>query len=214
MNRFAACAALILGLTSACGETEPTGDGTSAEPRATKIPLDRWAQRAVPGFKQTSGKVAAAGATSSYRSVKRTGGGATLQVRVTVGPCTPARCAPLELTSPDDHERLTRNLNPKHVNNPDLMVQSGLFDIGPGRLGMFVWARSYLEEQQGRGTRRLTAHLFQAWHHDGTRMIEFTIEPRGRERVTSDAVLARQMTPAEAKKAVQTIFAEFAAAFD
>jgi len=200
-----------LGL-SACGDEVSTGAGDETA-GASKIALDQWSQVAVPGFQQTSGKVAQAGTMSAYRQIAKTAGGATLQVRVTYGPCTPSTCEPLAPDATRDHMRLRRHLNRKHASNPDLKWDTGLFEIGAGRKGMFLWTRSYMEEKQGGGTRRLTAHLFQAWFHDGGHLIDFAVDTRGGKRVTSDAELALQMSPEEAKQAVQAIFAAFAGAF-
>lgn len=209
-------ALLLVGLAlGGCGDDPQTAaPQAGGEHDATKIALDKWSQVGVPGFKQTSGKVAGAGALSTYRQIAKTGGGAAMQVRVTFAPCTPSTCRPLKPDATNDLMRMRENLNRKHASNPKLKWDTGLFEIAPGRQAMFLWTRSYMEEKQEGGTRRLTAHFFHAWYHDGKHLIDFAVEARDGTRVTSDATLARQMTPDEATRAVQAIFKAFAGAFE
>ncbi len=216
MHRVLLALFLITLVAPGCGGDDPSPDnpnGGGDAPRAEKIPLDTWSQVAVPGFKQMSGKVAKAGAMSTYQQEKKTAGGATLQVRVTFSPCAPSTCESLEPDASRDHMRLRRHLNRKHASNPKLVWDAGHIDFAGGRKGLYLYTRSYMEEKQGGGTRRLTAHFFQAWYHDGKHLIDFAVDIRGGKRVTSDADLAAQMTKDEATKAVQAIFTSFQGAF-
>lgn len=200
----------------ACGDEAPAEKGGGGGPAACagKTALEAWSQVEVPGFEQTSGKVTGAGAVSSYRQIARTAGGATLQVRVTLAPCEPATCEALEPDPSRDAMRLRRHLNRKHASNPKLVWDAGHVLFAGGRKGLYLYTRSYMEQQQeGGGTQRLTAHFFQAWYHDGEHLIDFAVEARGSTRVTSDADLTKQMTPHDAKRAVQAIFAAYEGAF-
>lgn len=198
-----------------CGDdADPDGQRKDA-PGATKIALDRYAQAAVPGFRQAAYKIRGPVLTSSYEQIAKTAGGATLQVRVTLSPCEDDTCAELVPDPGRDHMRLRRHLDRKHASNPQLVWDAGHVELTGGRKGLFLYTRSYMEEKQsGGGTRRLAAHFFEAWYHDGRRLIDFAVEAKGGRRVTSDSDLASHVTPEEAKAAVQAVFATFADAFE
>lgn len=209
-------AALLLACSDGGGESPTTATATEGASRSgtpTSAQLEALANLSVPGYTASDASLNLIGATVTYTADKKTGGDASILVRVTVAPCDSFICGKLDPKEYEDAgtQRTLKSILPSaHIDNPDLRWEFGAFKLSDQAAGLYYYALSYLESKGADGSvTRSSANSFRAWYHNGTILISLDVFSRSATSALSAADLQKRMPKAEAEQAARDVFAIF-----
>ncbi|MCK6563670.1 MAG: hypothetical protein HUU14_13035 [Dehalococcoidia bacterium] len=212
---FAACGG---GESSPEGSEGPASSPSPGKATPTAAQLEELTTTEVAGFVRSDSRVVAGSGSVLYTSSAKTAGGANVLVNVRLSACDPFICGTL---NPKDYEGAEAQRNLKatlpavHIENPDLVWESGSAELSPGRAGLYTYALSYVETRDAAGgVSRASVNAYRAWYHNGSLHIMLEVFGRGGGSAGSAADLSRMMSRADASEAAKSVFGAFAAAFE